>query len=176
MTGTAKLMGGSPTETVRLVLNRNSEPPHVLHREDCATIQHQVDGHLREELNGSGYSVLASYDDGTALVRTDEVERTYFSAMYVTLEDLPRLGRYRRCRTCVPDAPECPPPAEVTHKRAATLAASDVGRVTVDGVIARIEHTSTGTTVTLESGQLIALGEGETISFPKSRRRASSST
>lgn len=106
-------------------------------------------------------------------MRIDEVERTYFSAMCVTLKNLPRLGRYRRCRTCAPDAPEGPPSAEVTHKRAATLAASDVGRVTVAGVIARIEHTSAGTTVTLESGQLIALGEGETNAFPKSRRQES---
>lgn len=41
-------------ETVRLVLNRNSEQPYVLHREDRPTIQHQVRGDLSEELPAGG--------------------------------------------------------------------------------------------------------------------------
>lgn len=48
-------------ETVRLVLNRNSEQPYVLHREGCPTIQHQVRGGLRQELPAGGSQILETF-------------------------------------------------------------------------------------------------------------------
>ncbi|MDP3952983.1 hypothetical protein [Microbacterium sp.] len=163
-------------ETVRLVLNRTSESPHVLHREDCSTIQHQVRGDIRQELPSGGFQVLESYEDGLALVGPNEgTERFYYDAYYVTIEDLPRIGRYRRCKICVPDAPDGPPAAQVTRKKGATLAATDIGRVTVDGVIERVEHTASGTVVTLESGNVITLRDGETVAFPKRATRTEGS-
>ncbi|MBN8423111.1 hypothetical protein JF531_01075 [Microbacterium esteraromaticum] len=155
-------------ESVRLVLNRTAEHPHVLHREDCPSIQHQVRGDLRWEAPVGGFEILETYEDGLALVGPHEgAEQTRNTALYVTLEDLPRLGRYRRCRSCSPDAPDGAPPARVTHRRVETLAASDVGRATVDGRIVRIEHTRESTTVTLENGDALTLAHGETVSFLK---------
>lgn len=76
-------------ETVRLVLNRNSEQPYVLHREDCPTIQHQVRCDLRQELRAGGSQILETYEDGLALIGPNEgTERWYFDAVYVTLEEL----------------------------------------------------------------------------------------
>ena len=158
-------------DDVRLILNHTSEPPRVLHREDCPTIQHQVRGDIREELPRGGFEILESYEDGLSLIGPVEgVDRSYYKASYVTVEQLAGVGRYRRCRTCSPDAPEGPPPMQVNRKKAATLGASDVGRVTVDGAIERIEHTSTGTIVTLSDGVTLSLGAGETVSFPKIAR------
>jgi hypothetical protein len=68
---------------------------------------------------------------------------------------------------CAPDAPDGPPPESVTRKKAETLSASDIGRLTVDGAIERIEHSATGTVVTLVSGDTLRLAPGETVSFPK---------
>jgi len=130
-------------ETVRLVLNRNSEAPYVLHREDCPTIRHRVRGDLRE---------------GT--------ERTYYDAVYVSLEELGTMGRYRRCKTCAPDAPEGPPKAQAYLNKASTLTASDLGRTTADGAIVRVEHSAGGTVVTLDAGAVFTLSEGETVAFP----------
>jgi len=90
----------------------------------------------------------------------------------VTVEELAGVGRYRRCKTCSPDAPEGPPPMPVNRKKAATLGASDVGRVTVDGAIERIEHLRSGTVVTLESGEAVTFGPGETVAFPKKSQSA----
>jgi hypothetical protein len=158
-------------ESVRLVLNRNSEQPYVLHREDCPTIQHQVRGDLRQELSAGGSRILETYEDGLALIGPNEgTERWYFDAVYVKLEELATVGRYRRCKTCAPDAPEGPPKAQAYLKKAATLTASDLGRVTVDGTIVRVEHSAEGTVVTLDSGVVLSLGEGETIAFPKPNR------
>lgn len=157
-----------PEETVRLVLNRNSDQPYVLHREDCPTIQHQVRGDLREELPAGGFQVLESYEDGLALVgRNEGTERTYYDAVYVSLEELATVGRYRRCKICAPDAPEGPPKPQAYLKKASTLTASDLGRVTADGAIVRVEHSVEGTVVTLDSGTVLALDEGETVAFPK---------
>lgn len=159
------------SETVRLVLNRNSEQPYVLHREDCPTIQHQVRGDLREELPAGGFQVLESYEDGLALVGPNEgTERTYYDAVYVSLEELATVGRYRRCKICAPDAPEGPPKPQAYLKMASMLTASDLGRVTVDGTIVRVEHSAKGTVVTLDSGVVLSLGEGETVAFPKPTR------
>lgn len=125
-------------------------------------------GDLREELPAEGFHVLESYEDGLALAGPNEgADRTNYRAFYVTLEGLPHIGRYRRCMVCSPDAPERAPPARVTSKRGATLGTSDVGRVTVDGPIERAEHTRAGTTVTLESGEELALAPGETVCFVK---------
>jgi hypothetical protein len=159
---------GVVPDDVRLILNRTSEPPRVLHREDCPTIQHQVRGDVREELPRGGFEILESYEDGLSLIGPVEgVDRSYYTASFVTVEELAGVGRYRRCKTCAPDAPEGPPPMPVNQKKAATLGASDVGRVTVDGPIERIEHTSAGTIVTLSDGVTLSLGAGETVSFPK---------
>ncbi|WP_454173098.1 hypothetical protein [Microbacterium maritypicum] len=156
------------TETPRLILNRTSETPRVLHREDCPTIQHQVRGDIREELPRGGFQVLESYEDGLSLVGPNEgVDRNYYEASYVTVDELASVGRYRRCKVCAPDAPDGPPPESVTRKKAETLSASDLGRVTVDGAIERIEHSATGTVVTLVSGDALSLVPGETVSFPK---------
>ncbi|WP_353114840.1 hypothetical protein [Microbacterium sp.] len=156
------------TETVRLVLNRNSEQPYVLHREDCPTIQHQVRGDLRQELPAGGSQFLETYEDGLALVGPNEgTERWYFDAVYVSLEELATVGRYRRCKTCTPDAPDGPPKAQAYLKKASTLTRSDLGRVTVDGTVVRVEHSAAGTVVTLDSGVVLSFGEGETIAFPK---------
>lgn len=164
-------------ETVRLVLNRNSDQPYVLHREDCPTIQHQVRGDLREELPAGGSRILETYEDGLALVGPNEgTERTYYDAVYVTLEELATVGRYRRCKTCSPDAPEGPPKSQAYLKKAATLAAPDLGRVTADGAIVRVEHSAEGTVVTLDSGVVLSLGEGETVAFPKPARAVSQAT
>lgn len=152
----------------RLVLNRTVKHPHLLHRETCASIQHQVRGDLRWEAPVGGYEVLETYEDGRALVGPNEgAEQTHYAAFYVTLEDLPHVGRYRRCRVCSPDAPDGAGPIRVTHRRAETLAGSDVGRITVDGPIERIEHSRAGTTVTLENGDQLKLSPGETVSFVK---------
>jgi hypothetical protein len=156
------------TDSVRLLLNHTDETPHVLHREDCSTIRHQVRGDLRIEQPRGGFRVLETRDDGTTLVGPVEgSDRFYFSAVYVTVDELPAVGRYRRCKICVPDAPPGAPPARVTRKQGSTLTATDLGRVTVDGSITRIEHTTTGTVVTLESGDTVTLGAGETLAFPK---------
>lgn len=112
----------------RLVVNRSSESPKVLHRDDCPTIQHQVRGDVSQELPRGGYEILESYEDGLALVGpVESADQVYYQAEYVSIDDLPKLGRYRRCKVCVPDVPEGPPPAQVTRKKAATLAASDLG-------------------------------------------------
>lgn len=63
-----------------------------------------------------------------------------------------------------------PPPESATCKKAETLSASDIGRVTVDGAIERIEHSATGTVVTLVSGNTLSLTSGETVAFPKTIR------
>lgn len=165
------------TENVRLVLNRNSEPPHVLHREDCPTIQHQVRGDLREELPAGGSRILETYEDGLALIGPNEgTDRWYYDAVYVTIEELAALGRYRRCKTCAPDAPEGPPKAQAYLKKAASLTASDLGRVTAEGAIVRVEHSTDGTVVTLDSGAVLSLGEGETVAFPKPNRGVAAAT
>jgi hypothetical protein len=162
---------GDVPETPRLILNRTSETPRVLHREDCPTIQHQARGDIREELPRAGYQVLESYEDGRSLVGPVEgVDRSYYEALYVTVDELQAAGRYRRCKVCAPDAPDGPPPESVTRKKAETLIASDIGRVTVDGVIERIEHSATGTVVTLVSGDALSMALGETIAFPRSIR------
>lgn len=159
------------TDTVRLVLNRTSESPKVLHREDCPTIQHQVRGDLSQELPRGGFRILESRDDGTALVGPFEgTDKFYYEAVYVTVDDLPNVGRYRRCKVCAPDAPEGPPKSSVNRKKAETLTAAEIGRVTVDGAIVKIEHTGAGTTVTLEDGSVLRLGRGETVAFPKPPR------
>lgn len=158
-------------EPVRLVLNRTAEHAHVLHREDCPSIQHQVRGDLRWEAPVGGYEILETYEDGLALVGPQEgAEQTRYTVLYVTLEDLPHLSRYRRCRACSPDAPDGAP-ARVTHRRVETLAASDVGRITVDGPIERIVHSREGTVVTLENGDVLTLAAGETVSFVKQPAR-----
>jgi hypothetical protein len=91
---------GDVTETPRLILNRSSETPHVLHREDCPTIQHQVRGDIREELPRGGLQVLESYEDGVSLVGPVEgVDRNYYEASYVTADELASVGRYRRCKS-----------------------------------------------------------------------------
>lgn len=157
-------------ETVRLILNHTSEPPRVLHREDCPTIQHQVRGDVRIEQAG-GVEILETYEDGLALVGPgDETHRSYHRASYVSVDELATVGRYRRCKTCAPDAPEGPPPASVSLKKAETLSASDLGRVTVDGEIERIEHAKAGTVVALTTGKRLQLQEGETVAFPRKLR------
>lgn len=95
--------------------------------------------------------------------------RTAYEATYVTVEDLGTVGRYRRCKTCAPDAPEGPPSAQATRKKAESLSATDLGRVTIDGAIERIEHSSSGTVVTLATGETLTLAPGETVSFPRKR-------
>lgn len=158
-------------ETVRFVLNHTSEPPRVLHREDCPTIQHQVRGDARIEQSG-GVEILETYEAGLALVGPgDDAHRSYYRASYVSVDELATVGRYRRCKTCAPDVPEGPPPAQVSLKRAETLSASDLGRVTVDGAIERIEHTRAGTLVTLTRGERLQLREGDTIAFPRKLRK-----
>ena len=83
-------------ESVRLVLNRTSERPRILHREGCPSIQHQARGDLREELPRGGFRVFESYEDGSELVRPIEgADQTYYAAVYVTLDD---------CRTWVDTA------------------------------------------------------------------------
>ncbi|MFD8768645.1 hypothetical protein [Microbacterium oxydans] len=110
---------GDVPETPRLILNRTSETPRVLHREDCPTIQHQARGDIREELPRAGYQVLESYEDGRSLVGPVEgVDRNYYEALYVTVDELQAAGRYRRCKVCAPDAPDGPPPESVTRKKA----------------------------------------------------------
>lgn len=156
------------SETARLILNFTSEPPRVLHREDCPTIQHQVRGDVREELPSAGFEVLESYEDGLSLVgRVEDVYRSFYEARYVTLDELPSLGRYRRCRVCAPDAPDGPDLVPVYRKKAETLGGTDIGRLTVDGVIERIVHSESGTVVTLELGEVLSLVAGETVAFPK---------
>ncbi|QEA29827.1 hypothetical protein FGL91_15445 [Microbacterium sp. CBA3102] len=158
-------------ETVRFILNRTSEPPGVLHREDCPTIQHQVRGDARIEQSG-GVEILETYEDGLALVGPgDDTHRSYYRASYVSVEEVATIGQYRRCRTCVPDVPEGPPSAQVNIKTAETLNASDLGRVTVDGEVERIEHTRAGTAVTLTTGEQLQLQEGETVAFPRKTRK-----
>ncbi|MCM3780654.1 hypothetical protein [Microbacterium hydrocarbonoxydans] len=160
-------------DDVRLILNRTSEPPRVLHREDCPTIQHQVRGDVREERPRGGFAILESYEDGLSLIGPVEgVDRSYYTASYVTIEQLASVGRYRRCKTCAPDAPDGPPPLQVHRKKAENLEASDIGRVSVDGAIERIEHSSEGTTVTLNGGVVLTLGAGDTVSFPKKPQSA----
>ena len=162
---------GVVPDRVRLVLNRSSEPPRVLHTEDCPTIQHQVRGDARIEQSG-GVEVLEIYEDGLALVGPgDDTHLGYFQASYVSVDELAAIGRYRRCKTCAPDVPEGPPPAKVNRKRAETLSASDLGRVTVDGEIERIEHTRTRTVVTLTNGERLQLLEGDTVAFPRRQRK-----
>ena len=140
----------------------------MLHREDCPTIQHQVRGDVREELPRRGFAVLESYEDGLALVGPqDGMHRSFYEARYMTLDELPTLGRYRRCRVCAPDAPEGPDPVPVYRKKAESLGAADIGRASVDGVLERVEHSRSGTVVTLESGEVMTLGPGETVAFPK---------
>lgn len=157
-------------ENVRLILNRTSEPPRVVHREDCPTIQHQVRGDVRIEQAG-GVEVLETYEDGLALVGPgDDAHRSYYQASYVSVDELATVGRYRRCKTCAPDVPEGPPPTQVNLKKAETLSASDLGRVTVDGTIERIEHTRSGTLVTLTTGERFQLQEGDTVAFPRKVR------
>lgn len=156
------------SETPRLILNYTSEPPRVLHREDCQTIQHQVRGDVREELPSRGFEILESYDDGLSLIGPAEgMYRRFYEARYVTLDELPFLGRYRRCRVCAPDAPEGPDPVPVYRKKAESLGATDIGRLTVDGVIERVVHSRSGTVMTLESGEVLSLAAGETVAFPK---------
>lgn len=141
---------------MRLLLNRNSESPRVVHREDCPTIQHQVRGDLREELPGGGFRILESHEvnlpEGTTLVGpNEETYRSFFEAVYVTVEELLASGRrYRRRRVCAPDVPDGSLPTQVTRKRALNLSGSDLGRMTVDGTITKIEHALAGTTLTLE--------------------------
>lgn len=157
-------------ENVRLILNRTSDPPRVLHREDCPTIQHQVRGDVRIEQAGGG-EVPETYEDGLELVGPGgDAHRSYYRASYVSIEELATVGRYRRCKTCSPDAPEGPAPAQVNLKKAGTLSASDLGRITVDGVIDRIEHAKAGTVVTLTTGERLQLQEGDTVAFPRKLR------
>ncbi len=154
-------------ETVRPILNHTSEPPRVLHREDCPTIQHQVRGDVRIEQAG-GVEILETYEDGLALVGPgDDTHRSYYRASYVNVEELATVGRYRRCKTCAPDVPEGPPPTQVGLKKAETLSASDLGRFTVDGEIERIEHAKASTVVTLTTGERLQLREGDTVAFPR---------
>lgn len=161
------------SETARLILNYTSEPPRVLHREDCPTIQHQVRGDVREELPSRGLEVLESYEDGLSLVRpVEDVYRSFYEARYVPLDELPSLGRYRRCRVCAPNAPDGPDPVPVYRKKAETLGGTDIGRLTVDGVIEQVEHSRSGTAVTLQSGELLSLAAGETVAFPKKPQSA----
>lgn len=161
------------SETVRLILNYTSEPPRVLHREDCPTIQHQVRGDVREELPSRGLKILESYEDGRSLVGpVEDVHRSFYEAQYVTLDELLSLGRYRRCRVCAPDAPEGPDPVPVYRKKAETLGGTDIGRLTVDGVIERIVHSRSGTVVALDTGEVLSLAAGETVAFPKKSQSA----
>lgn len=119
---------GPVPETARLILNYTSEPPRVLHREDCPTIQHQVRGDVREELPSRGLEVLESYEDGLSLVGpVEDVYRSFYEARYVTLDELPTLGRYRRCRVCAPDAPDGPDPVPVYRKKAGRWAGQTSG-------------------------------------------------
>lgn len=158
-------------ETVRFILNRTSEPPRVVHREDCPTIHHQVRGDARIEQLG-GVEILETYEDGLALVGPgDDAHRSYYRASYVSVDELATIGRYLRCKTCAPDVPEGQPAAQVTLKRAEALSASDLGRVTVDGAIERIEHTRAGTVVTLMTGERLQLREGDTVAFPRKPTR-----
>lgn len=157
--------------SVHLILNRNADGAAVLHREDCPTIQHQVRGDLREELPGGGFRILESHDDGTALVGPNEdTYRSYFEAHYVSAEELTGASRYRRCKTRAPEAPDGPPPAQLSHKRASSLSAADLGRLSVDGVIERIEHAPFGASVSFVGGTRKTFGSGESVSFPKGRR------
>lgn len=157
--------------TERLLLNRNGDGVGVLHRENCPTIQHQVRGDLREELPRGGFQIIESHDDGTALVGPNTgTDRFYFEAVYVTLEELTSAGRYRRCKVCAPDAPEGPPPLQVSRKCASSLSATDIGRLSVDGMIERIEHSVSGTTVTFVGGLQRTLTGDETVSFPRTPR------
>lgn len=145
----------------------------MLHREDCATIQHQVRGDVREELPRGGFEILESYEDGLSLIGpVDGVDRSYYTASFVTAEELPARGRYRRCRVCAPDAPEGPDPVPVYRKKAESLGPTDIGRASVDGVIERVEHSRSGTVLTLESGEVMTLGPGETVAFPKKLQSA----
>lgn len=161
------------SETVRLFLNYTSEPPRVLHREDCPTIQHQVRGDVREELPSRGLEILESYEDCLSLVGpVEDVYRSFYEAQYVRLDELPSLGRYRRCRVCAPEAPEGPDPVPVYRKKAETLGGTDIGRLTVDGVIERIVHSRSGTVVALDTGEVLSLAAGETVAFPKKSQSA----
>ncbi|AQY01824.1 hypothetical protein [Microbacterium foliorum] len=157
-------------ETARFILNHTSEPPRVLHREDCPTIPHQVRGDARIEQSG-GVEIQEIYEDGLALVGPGgDTHRSYYRASYVSVDELATIGRYRRCRTCVPDVPEGPPLARVGLKKAETLSASDLGRVTVDGEIERIEHTRVGTVVTLTTSERLHLQKGDAVAFPRKLR------
>jgi hypothetical protein len=109
--------------------------------------------------------------DGLSLVGPAlDADLNNYQASYVTTEEMATTGRYRRCKTCSPDAPEGPPPAQAHLKRAETLTAADLGRVTVDGAIERIEHTLDGTVVTLETGEVLNLPSGNAVAFPKPAR------
>ncbi|QEA29890.1 hypothetical protein FGL91_15850 [Microbacterium sp. CBA3102] len=161
------------SESPRLVLNRTSESRHVLHREDCPSIQHQVRGDVREEHAG-GYEIFETYEDGLSLIGpARDVVQSHYEAVYVTVDELASVGRYRRCRMCSPDAPDGPPRELVYRKKAESLGAADIGRVTVDGAIERIEHSASGTVVTLSTGDARRLAAGETVSFPKKSRAES---
>lgn len=82
----------------------------VVHTVGCPTVQHQVRQDFKEEQAGFEYEYIGKTPDGGNLIAERRGEANgHYSAMYITVEDLlthPR--KYRRCRTCAPDAPESP--------------------------------------------------------------------
>lgn len=122
-------MGEHCGVTVALVLNRNASPS-VVHRPSCPTIQHQVNGDVRQELPAGGFQVIESYPDGTALVGANEgVDTWLYEAVYVTPEELlTSRRRYRRCGVCAPDVPDAPGPSLERAIRGESLRRHHLGR------------------------------------------------
>lgn len=131
----------------------------IVHRESCPSMGGYRDGfRVSEE---QSYTLEDHPQDPDYVRQVFEVgERATFAV--VTLADLSTAtSMYRRCKVCSPDAPEGPSPRRATTKAAGTLAMSDIGRASSDGVIVAIRH---------ESGQTIVQFEGGSVSFDPADR------
>lgn len=82
----------------------------VAHTVECPTVQHQVRQDFKEEQAGFEYEYIGKAPGGGSLIVERRGEANgHYSARHVTAKDLLVHSRkYRRCRTCAPDAPESP--------------------------------------------------------------------
>lgn len=155
-------------DITELILNRKHDSPHMVHRADCASIQHQVRGDVSWEGPLRGFRVIEKYPDGTTLIdENGEWETQHYEAVYITADDLKNVGRYRRCRICLPDVPEGPAPAVPTvSKSVATLTLRDLGRVSEHGTIRAVSHSDTGVSVRFDHDEILFSAD-ERIGFPR---------
>ena len=98
-------MGDQRNDDFLVVNQKNSGATAVIHRPDCWTIRHQMDGDIREEYPRWDYEPVDTDDDGLETYRkTIRYDIRRYEAVLMTPRSLKaRELRYRGCGICHPD-------------------------------------------------------------------------